>query len=83
MLIVLTRSGRMLAQVTVAPPTASVRPYIVCAVLRDCTLGERAYNSFLDLQEALHHNIARRCGLEHVGPDENSITLRSRTRRPT
>jgi len=36
-------------------------------VLRDCTLGERAYNSFLDLQEDLHRNIARRRTLVAIG----------------
>jgi len=54
-------------QMFVEPSTAPIRPYILCAVLRNCTLGDRAYNSFLDLQDRLHHNIARRRTLVAIG----------------
>jgi len=52
---------------TVMPETAQIRPYIVAAVLRDCTFDERAYNSFLDLQDRMHHNICRRRTLVAIG----------------
>ena len=52
---------------TVEPETAQIRPFIVCAVLRDCTFDERAYNSFLDLQDRMHHNVCRRRTLVAIG----------------
>jgi len=61
--------------ITVEAPTAAIRPFVLCAVLRDCTLGTRAYNSFLDLQDRLHHNIARRRTLVAIGThDLDAIT---------
>lgn len=39
--------------------TSLIRPYIVCAVLRDMTFDEAIYASFIDLQEKLHQNICR------------------------
>lgn len=60
-------SPASLLSITVEPPTGAIRPYVLCAVLRDCTFGTRAYNSFLDLQDRLHHNIARRRTLVAIG----------------
>lgn len=37
--------------------TSQIRRYIVCAVLRGVTFDEVRYNSFIDLQDQLHHNI--------------------------
>ena len=56
-----------LLSITVTPETAQIRPYIVCAVLRNCTFDERAYNSFLDLQDRMHNNICRRRTLVAIG----------------
>lgn len=56
-----------LLTMTVEPETAQIRPFIVCAVLRDCTFDERAYNSFLDLQDRMHHNVCRRRTLVAIG----------------
>jgi phenylalanyl-tRNA synthetase beta chain len=39
--------------------TSSIRPFVVCAVLRDITFDEASYNSFIDLQDKLHQNICR------------------------
>lgn len=39
--------------------TSSIRPYVVCAVLRGITFDEGSYNSFIDLQDKLHQNICR------------------------
>ena len=47
--------------------TAQIRPFVVCAVLRNCSFTERAYNSFLDLQDKFHHNICRRRTLVAIG----------------
>lgn len=47
--------------------TALVRPFIVCAVLRDVTLTKDSYNSFIDLQDKLHHTIGRKRSLVSIG----------------
>lgn len=52
---------------TVKADTASIRPYVVCAVLRNVTLDHTSYNSFLDLQDKLHFNICRRRTLVAIG----------------
>ncbi|KAJ8758564.1 hypothetical protein K2173_000285 [Erythroxylum novogranatense] len=51
----------------VKPETALIRPYVVCAVLRDITFDEASYNSFIDLQDKLHQNICRRRTLVAIG----------------
>ncbi|KAJ4837850.1 hypothetical protein Tsubulata_001665 [Turnera subulata] len=51
----------------VKPKTAFIRPYVVCAVLRDITFDEARYNSFIDLQDKLHQNICRRRTLVAIG----------------
>ncbi len=43
------------------------RPYIVSAVLRDLDLDDESYQSLIDLQEKLHHNICRRRTLVAIG----------------
>nr|GEV60352.1 phenylalanine--tRNA ligase beta subunit, cytoplasmic [Tanacetum cinerariifolium] len=43
----------------VKPETSAIRPFIFCAVLRGTTFDEPRYNSFIDLQDKLHHNICR------------------------
>lgn len=47
--------------------TCDVRPYVVCAVLRDLHMTERVYKSLIDLQDKLHHNICRRRTLVAIG----------------
>lgn len=47
--------------------TASVRPVVVCAVLRDIVFTPEVYKSFIDLQEHLHRNICRRRTLVAIG----------------
>ncbi|VDM17104.1 unnamed protein product [Hydatigera taeniaeformis] len=44
-----------------------VRPYVVCAVLRDLKFDKRRYASFIDLQDKLHQNIGRRRSLVAIG----------------
>lgn len=47
--------------------TCDVRPYVVCAVLRDLHMTESVYKSLIDLQDKLHHNICRRRTLVAIG----------------
>lgn len=39
---------------------AQIRPYIVCAVLRNVVFDVKRYKSFIDLQDKLHQNICRK-----------------------
>ncbi|XP_074275042.1 phenylalanine--tRNA ligase beta subunit, cytoplasmic [Silene latifolia] len=51
----------------VKPETSSIRPFVVCAVLRGISFNEARYNSFIDLQDRLHQNICRRRTLVAIG----------------
>lgn len=53
--------------VTVKAATGGVRPYLVCAVLRGVTFTQARYDSFIDLQDKLHGNIARKRTLVAIG----------------
>eukprot|EP00040_Diaphanoeca_grandis_P010730 m.54967 g.54967 ORF g.54967 m.54967 type:complete len:610 (+) comp22000_c0_seq1:41-1870(+) len=54
-------------QLTVTQATQAVRPFCVAAVLRDVTINQAAYNSFIDLQDKLHQNICRNRTLVAIG----------------
>ncbi|GMY15424.1 phenylalanine--tRNA ligase beta subunit, cytoplasmic isoform X2 [Fagus crenata] len=60
-------SRESLIKMHVKPETSSIRPYVVCAVLRGVTFDEASYNSFIDLQDKLHQNICRRRTLVAIG----------------
>jgi len=45
----------------------SVRPHVIGAVLRGVTFNKARYNSFIDLQDKLHQNLARKRTLASVG----------------
>ncbi|KAL7530611.1 hypothetical protein ACHAWF_003452 [Thalassiosira exigua] len=45
----------------------TVRPYVVCAILRDLTFDESRYESFIDLQDQLHRNLCRQRTLVAIG----------------
>jgi len=47
--------------------TFAIRPFVVCAVLRNVEMNEKIYNSFIDLQDKLHFNIGRRRQLVAIG----------------
>ena len=47
--------------------TAVIRPHCVAATLRGVTLDQTAYDSFIDLQDKLHQNIARNRTLVAIG----------------
>jgi phenylalanyl-tRNA synthetase beta chain len=51
----------------VKPSTQAIRPYVVCAVLRDVTFTPARYASFIDLQDKLHNNICRKRTLVAIG----------------
>lgn len=60
-------STKSMLKMHVKPETSSIRPYVVCAVLRGVTFDTASYNSFIDLQDKLHQNICRRRTLVAIG----------------
>ncbi len=59
-------------RVVVKPSTLEIRPYLVCAVLRGVSFTEQRYQSFIELQDKLHHNICRRRRLVAIGTHDLS-----------
>jgi len=53
--------------VQVKAETKEIRPFVVCAVLSNISLSPAAYQSLIDLQEKLHHNICRQRSLVAIG----------------
>lgn len=47
--------------------TAQIRPYFASAILRNVTFDKLSYASFIDLQDKLHSNLARKRTLVAVG----------------
>lgn len=47
--------------------TDTIRPYVVCAILRDVTFDEARYQSFIELQDQLHRNLCRNRTLVAIG----------------
>lgn len=47
--------------------TNTIRPYVVCAILRDVTFDEARYQSFIELQDQLHRNLCRQRTLVAIG----------------
>ncbi|CAJ1944284.1 unnamed protein product [Sphenostylis stenocarpa] len=60
-------SKNAMLKMHVKPETSVIRPFVVCAVLRDVTFDKARYNSFIDLQDKLHQNICRRRTLVAIG----------------
>lgn len=55
--------------------TRSIRPHVTAAILRDVTLTENSYRSFIDLQDKLHQNVCRQRTLVSIGThDLDTIT---------
>lgn len=54
----LTKNANM-HKMIVRKEVQSVRPHVVCAVLRNIHFTQDVYNSFIDLQDKLHQNIGR------------------------
>lgn len=47
--------------------TAQIRPYFASAILRNVTFDALSYASFIDLQDKLHSNLARKRTLVAIG----------------
>nr|XP_023880937.1 phenylalanine--tRNA ligase beta subunit, cytoplasmic-like [Quercus suber] len=58
---------KSMIKMPVKQETYSVRPYVVCAVLRDVTFDTASYNSFINLQDKFHENICRRRTIVAIG----------------
>ncbi|KAK3829379.1 MAG: beta subunit of phenylalanyl-tRNA synthetase [Benniella sp.] len=56
-----------LQKMVVKPETATIRPFIVAAILRNVTFTELNYKNFIDLQDKLHTNICRKRTLVAIG----------------
>ncbi|XP_053201529.1 phenylalanine--tRNA ligase beta subunit-like [Panonychus citri] len=54
-------------KIVVTPNTKSIRPFVVCAILRNITFDQVLYDSFIDLQDKLHQNICRKRSLVAIG----------------
>ena len=52
---------------TVSPSTKAVRPFVVTAILRNVNLTQNGYDSLIELQEKLHHNICRKRTFVAIG----------------
>ncbi|KAJ2726524.1 phenylalanine--tRNA ligase subunit beta [Coemansia sp. Benny D115] len=59
--------GAKLQRITVLEDCARIRPYVVGAILRNVTLTEKRYKSFIDLQDKLHSNLCRMRKLVSIG----------------
>lgn len=56
-----------LERIEVDASVEAVRPFVIGAVLRDVTFTKERYDSFIDLQDKLHQNLARKRTLASVG----------------
>ena len=56
-----------LEKIIITPDVADVRPIVMGAVLRNVTFTEASYESFIDLQDKLHQNLARSRTLASIG----------------
>ena len=51
----------------VDPIVKKVRPFVVAGILRNVSFCELSYNSFIDFQDKLHHNLGRKRTLVSIG----------------
>jgi phenylalanyl-tRNA synthetase beta chain len=56
-----------LERLEVDPSVEGVRPFVIGAVLRNITFTKDRYDSFIELQDKLHQNLARKRTLASVG----------------
>ena len=64
---VVTSPEKMETMTVQQSSTATVRPFVVCAILRDVTFTPERYASFIDLQDQLHRNLCRNRTLVAIG----------------
>merc|ERR1719309_1560686 len=62
----LSKPGK-LERLEVDASVEAVRPFVIGAVLRGVTFTKERYDSFIDLQDKLHQNLARKRTLASVG----------------
>jgi len=60
-------NGDQLQKIIVNEEVNQIRPIVMGAVLRNVTFTEASYESFIDLQDKLHQNLARRRTLASIG----------------
>jgi len=60
-------TNEKLHEIIVKKETQDVRPWVVGCVLRNINFDIKSYNSFIDLQDKLHHNICRKRTLASMG----------------
>jgi phenylalanyl-tRNA synthetase beta chain len=53
--------------------TDQIRPFVVCAILRNVTFDEERYASFIDLQDQLHRNLCRQRTLVAIGTHDMDV----------
>ncbi|CAL1677540.1 unnamed protein product [Lasius platythorax] len=58
---------RGMEKIVMSPECLKIRGHMVAAILRDVTLTQDSYNSFIDLQDKLHQNIGRKRSLVSIG----------------
>jgi phenylalanyl-tRNA synthetase beta chain len=56
-----------LQTITVSKETSRIRPYVTGAILRNIKFDQARYESFIDLQDKLHQNLARQRTLVAIG----------------
>lgn len=59
---------------TVEESVKGIRPVGVSGIIRNVKFNEHAYNSFIDLQDKLHHNLGRRRTLVSIGTHDYDKT---------
>jgi len=65
---VLTASDEVSSTMKVVQSTTStIRPFVVCAILRGVTFDDARYQSFIELQDQLHRNMCRQRTLVAIG----------------
>jgi phenylalanyl-tRNA synthetase beta chain len=62
-----TKNAKHGQKLVIDKSTASIRPHCVAAVLRNIKFTKERYDSFIDLQDKLHQNIARKRTLVAIG----------------
>ena len=59
--------GGKIHSIAVSRDTARIRPYVSGAILRNIKFDQTRYESFIDLQDKLHQNLARQRTLVSIG----------------
>ena len=60
-------AGNTRERIVVEESVAGIRPVVMGAVLRDVKFSPESYDSFIDLQDKLHQNLARQRTLSSIG----------------